>query len=85
MYGIDLVIIKYFNLFVDLKDIMIMKMLYFVYYIYYMGNFIRYFVVVILVLGLILFILQLIKEIVYDCEKKLKVRGFFGICMFFFY
>lgn len=57
MYGIDLVIIKYFNLFVDLKDIMIMKMLYFVYYIYYMGNFIRYFVVVILVLGLILFIL----------------------------
>lgn len=76
MYGIDSAIIKYFNPSADLKDIMIMKMPYPAYYTYYMGNFIRYFVAVTLVLGLILPTLQLTKEIVYDREKKLKVSGF---------
>lgn len=85
MYGIDSAIIKYFNPSADLKDIMIMKMPYPTYYTYYMGNFIRYFVAVTLVLGLILPTLQLTKEIVYDREKKLKVRGFLGTCMFSFY
>lgn len=85
MYGIDSAIIKYFNPSADLKDIMIMKMPYPAYYTYYMGNFIRYFVAVTLVLGLILPTLQLTKEIVYDREKKLKVRGFLGTCMFSFY
>lgn len=89
MYGIDSAIIKYFNTSADLKDIMIMKMPYPAYYTYYMGNFIRYFVAVTLVLGLILPTLQLTKEIVYDREKKLKVRGFIrniSRCMYgFFY
>ena len=73
MYGIDAAIIKHHNCCVNLMDSVVMRMPYPPYYTYPLGPFIRYSVALALVLGLILPVLQLTKEIVYDREKKLKV------------
>ena len=74
MYGIDAAIIKHHNCSVNLMDSVVMRMPYPPYYTYPFGPFIRYSVALALVLGLILPVLQLTKEIVYDREKKLKVN-----------
>ena len=73
MYGLDAAIIKHYNHSVNLMDSVVMRMPYPAYYTYPFGLFIRYSVALTLVLGLILPVLQLTKEIVYDREKKLKV------------
>ena len=74
MYGIDAAIIRHYNSSADLMNHKKMRMPYPPYYTYPFVPFIRYSVALTLVLGLILPVLQLTKEIVYDREKKLKVR-----------
>ena len=79
MYGIDAAIIRHHNPSADLMKHKMMSMPYPPYYTYPFGPFIRYSVALTLVLGLILPVLQLTKEIVYDREKKLKVRHIYFI------